>query len=435
MATSNFKMNNSSHKSQQPQVQIADIQEKDGYLTFTISGVNVSFVNAIRRAILANLSIVVFKTAPYEESKAIVLKNTISGINNEFIKHRLSGIPIHIVDVQQTPLQNYLLELNVENKTDTILLVTTKDFKIKNTITDKYLSETDTRNIFPPNDITGDHILFLKLKPQLAETIPGESIHLTCEFSREMSGSDGMYVQASTCAYGNTVDKQRMDMQLVKEIQKWREDKNNSKEQIDLMISNWRLLDGRRIFIENSFDFILESIGVYSNKELMVMACNYLIEKLKDVQKFIAENNIRIESTKTTLPNSFNIFLENGEDYTIGGILEHLMFVEYCNVSTSNSTSTSTSTSTSSVSKSLHIMNFVGLKKYHPHDNFIVLRIGYVEPTEQTTALQHLNDCAIKGIDIIHHIRSKFQYSKSKSVIVEDVIPVSNIAKHTNLHK
>jgi hypothetical protein len=58
-----------------------------------------------------------------------------------------------------------------------------------------------------------------------------------------------------------------------------------------------------------------------------------------------------------------------------------------------------------------------------------------VEPTEQTTALQHLNDCAIKGIDIIHHIRSKFQYSKSKSVIVEDVIPVSNIAKHTNLHK
>lgn len=47
------------------------------------------------------------------------------------------------------PLENYIMEVNVENVTDTTIYVTTKDFKIKDITTDKYLTETDTRDIFP----------------------------------------------------------------------------------------------------------------------------------------------------------------------------------------------------------------------------------------------------------------------------------------------
>ena len=382
-------------------IYIKQMSEKDGVLTFSISGVNVCFVNALRRAIMANLPVVVFKTAPYEENKCTILKNTISGINNEYIKHRLSGIPIHITDIEHTPLQNYILEVNVENHTDTVMYVTTRDFKIKNVITDKYLSEIDTRNIFPPNSITGDFILFLKLRPQLAETIPGEAIHLTCEFSREMSGTDGMYVQACTCAYGNTPDLQRGDAELAKQVQKWRDDGSaTNKEQMDLLTANWRLLDGRRIYVQNSFDFILESIGVYTNRELCLMACDYLSSKLAEVGKNIESGDMRIEPTKTTIPHSFDIFLDHDEDYTIGCILEHLLYASYV--------------------ESQHVADFVGLKKFHPHDKFIVLRVGYAEPQEPTTALQHLAECAIRGAAIVEQIRGQLRGGRSAAVPQQD---------------
>ena len=120
-------------------------EDNNDTLTFTLSGVNVSIANAIRRTILSNINTVIFRTAPYEENKANIMVNT-SRLNNEILKQRLSCIPIHITDLEM-PLQNYIMEVNVENLTDTIVFVTTKDFKVKNLTTNEYLSEKDTRKI------------------------------------------------------------------------------------------------------------------------------------------------------------------------------------------------------------------------------------------------------------------------------------------------
>ena len=131
---------------------IEQTSKKGDMLSFTISGVNVSIANAIRRTVLSDIPTVVFKTSPYEECKANIITNT-SRLNNEILKQRLSCIPIHIPNYEEVNLKNYLLEVNVENTTDTTMFVTTQDFKIKNRLTDSYLSEKDTRNIFPPNDL------------------------------------------------------------------------------------------------------------------------------------------------------------------------------------------------------------------------------------------------------------------------------------------
>ena len=110
---------------------IANLKEEDGKMTFTISNIDVSYINAIRRTILSDIPIVVFKTTPYEENNAVITVNT-SRLNNEIVKQRLSCIPIHIdyLDTSKDSIENYLLELDVENKTDTTMIVTTKDFKI-----------------------------------------------------------------------------------------------------------------------------------------------------------------------------------------------------------------------------------------------------------------------------------------------------------------
>ena len=123
--------------------QIANITEDYDQLKFTLSGIEVCFMNAIRRTIIADIPIICFKTAPYEEDQSIIFTNT-SRLHNEIIKLRLMAIPIHISDIKSDDiLKNYILELNVENKTDTKLIVTTEHFKIKNKITGTYLTDID----------------------------------------------------------------------------------------------------------------------------------------------------------------------------------------------------------------------------------------------------------------------------------------------------
>ena len=195
--------------------------EKNGILNFTLSGVNVSLANGLRRTIVSEIPIVVFKTSPYEENKANFITNTCR-LNNEIVKQRLSCIPIHISDLEM-PLKNYLLEVNVENLTDSIIYVTTEDFKIKNLVTGDYLSQKDTRDIFPPDDQTGHFIDFVRLRPKISDEIPGEKIHLTCEFSISSSKIDGMFNVVSTCAYGFSVDDVKMEVELNKKIQQWKD--------------------------------------------------------------------------------------------------------------------------------------------------------------------------------------------------------------------
>lgn len=148
---------------------IEQITEDGDTLTFKLNGVNSSIANSIRRTILSDIPSVVFKTTPYEENKANILVNT-SRFNNEMLKQRLSCIPIHITDLKM-PLENYMMEVHMENTTDSIQYVTSGDFKIKNIITDSYLSEKDTRAIFPSNDFTGYFIDFARLHPKISDEL------------------------------------------------------------------------------------------------------------------------------------------------------------------------------------------------------------------------------------------------------------------------
>ncbi len=67
---------------EQPIIQFQ--QEEGGILKFTISSIDVSFVNALRRTILSDIPIIVFKTTPYEQNKCNIISNT-TRLNNEII--------------------------------------------------------------------------------------------------------------------------------------------------------------------------------------------------------------------------------------------------------------------------------------------------------------------------------------------------------------
>ena len=348
---------------------ISNLKEEDGKTTFTISNIDVSYVNAIRRTILSDIPIIVFKTTPYEENKANIITNT-SRLNNEIVKQRLSCIPICIKNLEEFLIKNYLLELDVENKTDTSIIVTTKDFKIKDISKNTYLEDNDVKQLFPPYiPPTGNgeyYIDFLRLRPKLTDEIPGERIKLTCEFSIGTSREDSTFNVTGTCSYGFTPNPEKIEEQLEIRKQKWK-DEGTSEPQINFESANWKLLEGMRYVIKNSFDFIIESVGIYDNEDIIIKACIILYEKLTEIKQSLQQNKLEIIPSDNTLENSYDVILVN-EDYTIGNILNSELYKIFYT--------------------DLKIINYVGFKKIHPHDTDSILRISLINKSQGVSSIE-----------------------------------------------
>jgi DNA-directed RNA polymerase subunit L len=366
-----------------PTVQITS--NKGDEVKFTMSNVNVSIANSIRRTILSDIPTVVFKTAPYEENKANIIANT-SRLNNEIVKQRLSCIPVHIKNIDEFPIKDYLLEVNVENMSDNILFVTTRDFKIRNIKTDSLLSETETREIFPSNDYTGYFIDFVRLRPRISEEIPGEKIHLTCEFSISTAKDDGMFNVVSNCSYGFTPDDVKINQELAKKKQIWK-DEGKTEQEVKFEMDNWKLLDAMRITVPNSFDFVIQTLGVFDNADIIHKACKIIDRKLMMIDSAINNNKLKINNSLNTMENCYDIILEN-EDYTIGKVLEFMLYEKY-------------------MQKPL---TFCGFKKMHPHDNDSIIRVAYKEPVDKSVVMKHIQECLVEILEIYAIITKQINF-------------------------
>jgi DNA-directed RNA polymerase subunit L len=371
-----------------PQVEL--IANADDNLKFTISNINVSLANALRRTILTDIPLLVFKTSPYEENKATIFTNT-SRLNNEIIKQRLSCIPIHIKDIENFPYKNYIMEVNVENITDTTMFVTTENFTIKDITTGKLLEQSKTKEIFPPNSYTDYFIDFVRLRPKVFEETPGgekilgEKIHLNCEFSIATANDDGCFNVVSTCSYGNTVDTVARDTILQKKIQTWK-DEGKQEAEIVFETKNWLLMEGMRICKKDSFDFVIQSIGIYTNYELLDKACDILIKRLDYLDTIIEQDKLEINNSLSTLENSYDIILEN-DDYTIGKIIEYFLYSKFYET---------------------EILTFCGFKKMHPHDADSIIRLAYRVAMEKSTIKGHLKECIDSGKNIFKKLKKDF---------------------------
>ena len=354
-------------------------------LHFRLSGVNVSLANSIRRTILSDIPILVFKTTPYEKNKANIIANT-SRLNNEIIKQRLSCIPIQVKDIADFPLKNLQMEVKVENITDSIIYVTTEDFEIRDLVSGKFIPKDKTREIFPPDEFTSQFIDFVRLRPKISDELPGEKIHITCEFSIGTAKEEGSFNVVSTCSYGFTPDEDRIDTEAVKLAQKYK-DEGMKKEDIDFEVKNWKLLDAMRIVKQDSFDFAVQTIGIYENVELLQKACEILIDKMNKIDELIDTDKLKITDSLNTMENSFDVILEN-EDYTIGKVLEYMLYKTYF--------------------EETKEMTFCGFKKMHPHDNHSIIRVAYTNSVSKSNVKQNLKACIAAVVQLYQRINKSF---------------------------
>ena len=349
---------------------IDSITEDNGNLKFTLSGVNLSLANALRRTIISDIKSIVFRTTPYEENKCSIIVNT-SRLNNEILKQRLSCIPIHITD-SKFPIKDYVVEVNVTNNTDTVIYVTSGDFKIKNIHNGDYLGEKETLEIFPRDEISGDFIDFVRLRPRISDEIRGEQIHFICEFSVGSPKEDSMFNMVSTCAYGYSLDIVAIEAELEQKVQQWKDD-GKTKDEIEFARKDWKLLEGQRITKKDSFDFVLETVGVYSNQDLIKLACKILKQRLVKLQTQIETNDIQVTPSDSTIQNSYDVLLVD-DDYTIGKALEYAMYAKFFE---GNKT-----------------WCYCGFSKEHPHDPDSILRVAYREVIADTSVVkQNMLEC------------------------------------------
>lgn len=374
---------------------LTKIIENDTKLYFTLSGIDKSFANALRRTILTDIPTIVIRTENNQVNQCVIKKNT-SRLHNEIIQQRISCIPIHVFEPDF--VGKHSLEIDVINDSDeqTIRMVTTKDIKIKDINSNLYLSEEETKKIFPPNEITGHYIDIVRLRPKIGLSIPGEQITLSAKFSVASARIDSMFNVVSVCSYGFTIDKERADEAWDKIHQRLKtEDKTKS--EIDHIKSDFWNLDAQRYFIQNSFDFVVQSVGVYRNIDIVHKACSILCSKIDSFVSLLEENNIPIlESNdvkkhgydsiiESTIENSYDIILDN-EDDTLGNILSLMLYQKYF------------------IGKEKEI-TYCSFKKFHPHDTYGVLRIAYEKPTEKSLIHIHLKTIIKESKLIIEEIR------------------------------
>jgi len=363
--------------------------DENGQLKFTIDRINVSLANGLRRIILADIPTLVFRTFPYAECKASITANT-SRIHNEIVKQRLSCIPIHITD-QDFPYKEYVVEVDVIADGSEIRYVTTKDFKIKNKTNGKYLTDIKVHEIFPPNPITGDYIEFMRLMPKTSEYGEGEQLTFACELDFGTAKEDGAYNVVCTCAYNMTVDPSKMDEAWrIKEAEFVKDGIVIGSEEMNAQRKNWSLLDAQRLTKDDSFDFVVETVGVYSNADIVSKAAQIMINKCLKFIEDIESGENHIIPTVSTIQNGYDIELK-GEDYTLGKVIEFFLHDKhYAEDQT---------------------ITYCAFRKVHPHNPDSMIRVGFAETVgvDEGIVGGYITTCARDAIAVFEHIRDQFR--------------------------
>lgn len=379
------------------QITVQPLEETDDVFRFTLAGLNVSLANAVRRTIQDDIPCYVFDVA-----KSNFEINT-GRLHNEILKQRLQCIPIHSKVILEDWLANradhnifekYVMELDVQNNGEHTIYVTTSDFRIKNKTTGRPLTDSELSRLFPLDRITNSPVIFARLRPRISESVPGEHLKVSCEFVISTAAENSAYSVVCCSAYGNTIDPEAAvkawdatELRLRDEAAKKGESIDAS--EIAFQKKNFQILDRQRYFLKDSFDFNIESIGVYTPRELCKMACVHLKSQFEKLIDEIESDNATILNSETTMENCFDFILEKG-DYTIGKVLEYYIY--------ENGFASKTPT-----------IQFCGFKKFHPHDTHSVVRVSYFSKDANKSWMKlHLKESCIAAAATFKALALKF---------------------------
>lgn len=411
-------------------VKFHSIDKSSNKLHFEVEGDKVygfdkSIINGIRRTLITDI-----ETCAFEETNIIINTNK-SALHNEFLKHRISLIPLYINPVDYEYL---LFELKVKCNDETIKNITvdmfniyrlnthtkhllkqqsTMDYipeeddikeKLKEVNTTYYdldspLSDTDKEKIFRPFVIDKFKSFFLltELK-SLHSKDEFEEIDLYCIPSIDSGRTHAKYNNLSTAVYSFKHNEKMFKDVLQDKI------KLNKIKNVEEYSKSLYLSEGERYYYRDSnnepywYDFMIESNHYYDSKTLFIQSVDILENRftsiLENMKEIGNESPYTIESLKND--TTYKINMPN-EDDTTGNILQCHMVNKFIN--------------------STSFVQFCGYKRPHPLRNEIFTNI-MVRPNEhsQPEVVQYIISEMEKTIEDILNVLKRFKDTADKNL-------------------
>ena len=425
--------------------------------TFRIANIDVSFVNALRRVMLSKVPTVIIQTkrgGGGGGAEDVAFEANTSRFHNEILKHRAGCIPVYgagkTTDEMRAFCEKYELCVDVNNLTSHVVDVTTQDFQLRDRVTGSFLAEEARRVHFPPDPLTNDYILFARLRPQVgaleeggeeeeelekdegggvgrrrgragaaaAETdgvMPSEKLKFRAPFSIDCAAEDSIYNVVSTCFFRNTVDDDKVHQEWMAREAKLHLLPNFSEEEVEFAKRNFMMLDAGRIFVPNSFDFVVESLGMMSSQEILKISCELLISMFNAIEEDLKTNYANlVQESATTIPNSFDVKLVR-EDHTVGQILEYLIYEKYYAIGRRRKEEGGGAGAGAGLAVAVEkgeqeekVLNYCAFKKFHPHFDHSTFRIGFCHPSTKEDVVTIMRDVCDLARDVISRIHKLF---------------------------
>jgi len=270
--------------------------DKAEQYSFQINNIDLAIINSIRRIILTEIPVVGFYG---EDHPTIEIPINSGPLHNEFMIHRVGLIPLHITEeiTESYEDNDYKFEINIENKGNETINITTADFK--GTYKEKELTKQELSKIFPMNKISKSNVLITRLRPN-------EHLHIIATAIKETAKLNAAFSPVSLANFY------------------FIEDPSQKKDNI---------LDTQRSYFKNEYgeptaiNFQIESINGLSHKYLFRKAIDIIIDKLENLIINLNEDKIPIEAV-ASCENSFNFQIDD-EDDTLGNLIQSLLHNKY----------------------------------------------------------------------------------------------------------
>jgi len=341
---------------------------------FTLDGVDTTVANTLRRCILAFTRSVGFRADLTDTANpGIVIRKNTSVIFNEMLAHRITLIPLAVRRLSEFDPKSMEISLSVRNTSASVMHVKASDFKI----VQKSLEgeeEIPSAALFPPDPITGDTCLVTSLRPAAGAAV--EEIDLTA-YPVIGAGEQFMgFCPVAQCSYGNTEDpdpvrQEQFFHEWLAEFKKIAEPASVPPEVVAKHKVEWRTMANQRCFKisdttgePNSFDFVVESVGVRPVPDIVAEGIQKVIDLVTpfaSTETSSADLGITTQPVDSRMTNGVDVNIA-GQEHTLGNLLQSMITAIYLDTEAPDAPIT-----------------YVGYKVPHPLHKSVRLRIGIRE--------------------------------------------------------
>ncbi len=280
---------------------ISNFKIEDNLLSFDLNNnskdVKISLANAIRRTIISDIY-----TYAINDHEITFYENS-SILNNEFLKHRLTLIPINC-ELEDVNYDNLVISCKKTNDEENILSVYASDFIVKDVVSNEML---DILQIFKY-----PKILFAKLQYN-------QTIYFDAKLIKNNSEHGGSsFSPVSVCMYTFKIDEK-----MAKSI---------SENMNDYEKRKFYTQEVERVYSKNdigeplAYHFSLEDNGFYQPKTILFFGLEYLIKRLNNVKiEFRNKKSKKINLIYNNDNPDFFEFLIDHENETVGNLMSTYM--------------------------------------------------------------------------------------------------------------